>query len=256
MPRPQNLTTLDADVSIISKLDRLPNKSGELTYKELQAKFDEAANIIKDYINDTMLANIEDNISSGGGQMSGSNIVPGTITSTQLATNAVGETNIADYSVTNNKLGAGAVTAGKIDVLAVTNTKLASNSVTEVKIENGAVTNAKLAGSITANKIADNQVVKSVNGKQDAAVVFQFKTAQSVAFSQEASPTLTDYPYKATVTDSDVTANDKVYVEFDADQINEGIYAPITISYAGGFYIFAESAPSASQTINYTVLKA
>lgn len=46
---------LDGDLNIIQKLDDEPNDVGGLTSAELKAKFDESGNIIKKYINDTLI---------------------------------------------------------------------------------------------------------------------------------------------------------------------------------------------------------
>ena len=52
------ITLLDGDLNIIQKLDDEPNDVGGLTAAELKAKFDEAGNIIKAYINGTLIPEI------------------------------------------------------------------------------------------------------------------------------------------------------------------------------------------------------
>lgn len=52
------LPTLDQSLDIIAKLDDEPNDVGGLTAAELKARFDLAGNIIKDYINGTLLSAI------------------------------------------------------------------------------------------------------------------------------------------------------------------------------------------------------
>lgn len=49
---------LSKDLNIIQKLDDEPNDVGGLTAAELKAKFDEAGNIIKEYINDTLIPQV------------------------------------------------------------------------------------------------------------------------------------------------------------------------------------------------------
>lgn len=49
---------LDGDLNIIQKLDDEPNDVGGLTSAELKAKFDESGNIIKKYINDTLIPSV------------------------------------------------------------------------------------------------------------------------------------------------------------------------------------------------------
>lgn len=46
---------LDGDLNIIAKLDDEPNDVGGLSSDQLKAKFDEAGNIIKDYLNNTLI---------------------------------------------------------------------------------------------------------------------------------------------------------------------------------------------------------
>lgn len=52
---PIELELLDGDLNIIQKLDDEPNDVGGLTSAELKAKFDESGNIIKTYINETLI---------------------------------------------------------------------------------------------------------------------------------------------------------------------------------------------------------
>lgn len=52
---PIELELLDGDLNIIQALDDEPNDVGGLTSAELKAKFDESGNIIKKYINETLI---------------------------------------------------------------------------------------------------------------------------------------------------------------------------------------------------------
>lgn len=54
------ISLLDADMNVIQKLDDEPNDVGGLTAAELKAKFDEAGNTIKDYINNVLLPGVSD----------------------------------------------------------------------------------------------------------------------------------------------------------------------------------------------------
>ena len=49
------LTKLERDMKIISKLDDEPNDVGGLTAAELKAKFDEAGEVIKEFLNNTLI---------------------------------------------------------------------------------------------------------------------------------------------------------------------------------------------------------
>ncbi len=70
------ITELTDDLNIIAALDDEPNADDGLSAAQLKAKFDEAANTIKDYVNDTLIPDIgaaiadaemhDGNIPSGG----------------------------------------------------------------------------------------------------------------------------------------------------------------------------------------------
>ena len=53
------LKKLEADLSIIAKLGTNPGVDDGLGEEQLKAKFDEAANIIKDYLNNYLILEIE-----------------------------------------------------------------------------------------------------------------------------------------------------------------------------------------------------
>ena len=53
---------IDTDMDIIQKLDDEPNDVGGLTAQELKAEFDKAGNIVKTYINETLLPSISDTV--------------------------------------------------------------------------------------------------------------------------------------------------------------------------------------------------
>jgi hypothetical protein len=87
----------------------------------------------------------------------GADIAAGSITATELASNAVTTSKILDANITTAKIAASAVTS----------TELASNSVSFPKIVDGHVTTAKLQGqAVTTDKIADGSVttVKIADG--------------------------------------------------------------------------------------------
>lgn len=52
------LTQLTSNLNIIQALDRYPNANNGLTYAQLQAKFDEAAGLIKTFLNSTLIAEL------------------------------------------------------------------------------------------------------------------------------------------------------------------------------------------------------
>lgn len=75
----------------------------------------------------------------------GSLATKSTITSGDIANNAVTNTKINDGAVTTSKIADTAVTANKLASSAVTNAKIAANAVSSDKIANAAVTDAKVS---------------------------------------------------------------------------------------------------------------
>lgn len=61
--------------------------------------------------------------------------------------------------------------------------------------------------------------------------------------------TYSDYPYRAAIAITNVTANHFPEVVFSCSDAISGNYAPVVESYAGGVYIWAKEIPSAAITI-------
>lgn len=70
------VTKLTTDLDVIQTLAQKPNTADGLTYQQLQAKFDEAGNDIKTYINDTLTAEI-DTLNSANVKLTGNQTVAG-----------------------------------------------------------------------------------------------------------------------------------------------------------------------------------
>ncbi len=77
---------LNTDLNIIQALDDLPNQTGGLTADQLKAKFDEAANAIKTYINGSLCTSLQSEtagtsgasgigIESAGGSFTSNNVM-------------------------------------------------------------------------------------------------------------------------------------------------------------------------------------
>lgn len=160
-----SFTRLTEDLNIIQKLPDDPNDSGGLSSEELKAKFDEACNTIKAYLNITLLEELESENAAGN---IGIKTIDGidTATTVQAALEAIMETvqdisqsGIADGSVTAAKLGTAAVETAKIKDGAVTSGKIADSAVATAKILDLAITAAKIAsGAVTTDKIASSAV--------------------------------------------------------------------------------------------------
>lgn len=192
------LTKLLTDLYIISLLDDEPNDVGGMSSAELKAKFDEAANTIKDYINNTLIPELAGN---GGAESVGIDAVPGLtgVSTVQAALAKIEEQMaemtqgaVADESITTAKLAALAVTSAKLAAAAVGTDKIQDNAITTQKLAALAVTAAQLADiavetakikdkAVTTAKIADKAVTTAQLG--DASV----GTAQLDALSVTAA---------------------------------------------------------------------
>lgn len=173
------LTPFSEDVEIISKLSDLPNDTDGLTPAELKARFDLAGKRIKQYINETLLAEL-------GGTTGAGNVGVDKVNGTDLGTTiqaalgnlakqiadaavgtipdkSLGEAKFADLAVSTRVLGELAVTAAKIAAAAVTEEKLATGSVTSTKIATGAVTNEKTDFSAGFSPAGPLRLVKGVH---------------------------------------------------------------------------------------------
>ena len=64
----------------------------------------------------------------------------------------------------------------------------------------------------------------------------------SVSFSLQSTPDYAEYPYRATYTNSSVTATTYAEVTYSSEQASSGKYAPFCTTYAGGIYLYANAA--------------
>lgn len=164
-------TKVTKDMGIIGALADKPNDVGGLTAAQLKAKFDEAGEALKLYLNNTLTAELE--AAGGAGNIGISAITGLTANTVQAALAAlktlidnvslghvtVGTDEIINLAVTTDKLEDNAVTAAKIKDGEVGENELAGLSVSTNKLQNGAVTADKLgAASVTAGKLASNAV--------------------------------------------------------------------------------------------------
>lgn len=186
---------LTDDLDIISGLVDEPNDIGGLSAEELKVKFDEAGNIIKHYINEIFLSEIEgqngaENIGITGisqisqatnvqdalimicnliSDISQGAVPDGSIGTAKLANAAVTAAKLAELAVETASIANGAVTAAKLAALAVgtasiinkavTTEKIADGAVGTDQINNGAVTNIKLSeGAVQSNNIYNGSV--------------------------------------------------------------------------------------------------
>lgn len=192
---------LTDDLDIISKLDTEPNDVGGLSAEELKAKFDEAGNAIKSYINETLLPSMEgengaenigiagisqistatnvqdalilicqliNDISQGAvpdGSINTLKIADAAITASKMALNTIGSGNIINSAVITAKLADLCITTAKLAAKCVTSSKIADRAVGTTQLADGAVTNIKLgAGAVQSANLYDGAVVGSKIG--------------------------------------------------------------------------------------------
>ena len=87
------ITTMTDNLDIIAALADTPNDTSGLTAAQLKAKFDEAGNTVKEYINDTLIPGVEQAI--GDAEMHNGNIPSGGTTGQALI-----KTSDDDYDAT------------------------------------------------------------------------------------------------------------------------------------------------------------
>lgn len=141
---------LTNELNTIENLADTPNRTSGLSAEQMKKAFDENAQIIKQYINDTLIAELEGNGALSG--YSGAKNI-GVANREEFSD----KTNIEDVLVYFRGLIRQAV-AGEIGDNDIKSNMLDHTSGNEAVITNtihdGAVTNAKLAGGITSDKIA------------------------------------------------------------------------------------------------------
>jgi len=97
------------------------------------------------------------------GAITSSSIASGAVGNTQLGANAVQSANIAAGAVGNTQLGAGAVQSGNIAAGAVGNTQLGANAVQSANIATGAVGALQIASGAVGNTQLGANAVQSAN---------------------------------------------------------------------------------------------
>lgn len=121
------------------------------------------------------------------------------------------------------------LTDGTTGSVSVPTDGVPDNAVTNGKIANGAVTYEKLAANAVRVRVTNVQVAVS-------------------DWSSDNS-TSADYPWRASVPITGVTADMRPEVRFSIADVESGIFAPFAQSYAGGVYIYAAEKPGAAVTI-------
>lgn len=151
-------TPLNDDLNIIQKLPDLPNDVGGLSADELKAAYDEAGILIKRYINNILIKELE---SVAGAGNIGIKPIEGVSAETvqralEILRGQIFEATagtIPDGSLITAKFADGAVTSEKLADRSVTSEKLVDEAVTDAKIQS--VSASKVSGSFGTDKISD-----------------------------------------------------------------------------------------------------
>lgn len=172
-----SLSTFDADLDIIAKLDDEPNDVGGLSGDALKAEFDKAGNIIKNYINKTLIPEITSDIDAAaqgiptGGGISGEILQDDSISGAKIK--SINGEKIEDGTIPTSKHIKGSITRELLAEDAITlktedfpnkvvpQRALADNAVNTPKVEDGAITPAKLSADAKSKGVA---VVLTVAG--------------------------------------------------------------------------------------------
>ena len=163
-------------------------------------------------------------------------IASGTLNAARIP--VLGSGNLGAGSVGTTQLGAGVVTTEKLGRASVTAEKIAALAITAALIANKTITGSKIADkTITAAQMASDAVKLTFTNKSVAASAFA------------SNSTYADFPYRAAVALTGVTAAMVPEVFFGLTDAMSGNFAPVAESYAGGIYIYAAAKPSAAVTI-------
>ena len=200
----------------------------------------------------------------------------GTITTTQIANDAITTPKIATGAITADEIGANAITAGKIAANAVTAgtiqagaisaTEIASNAITTDKIYSGAVTAIKLsansvdatkivAGSIGASLIAANAI--NAGHISAGAIGAREISAGAITADKIASKSITAAQIKAgAISATEIASNaitaDKILAgSITASKLSTNAISGQTITISSATNSVGGTTPSGSSSLGY-----
>lgn len=238
------ITRFAEDLNIIALLSNLPNDNDGLSADELKAKFDLAGNLLKDYINEVLIPELETDIAAAArgitqAGLSGNDIKNGTISASKLNQTPGLEAVITDV------IRDAAVTAAKIAAGAITSEKLALNSVSTNNIQNNSVTANKLSPEVrdVFNTIITQAVL-------DAALQGYQTRHKTATATLNAGTTSWNIPVQG------VTATNSVIVVPASN--SSGMWKSKNIRCTGqstnSLTFAADSAPTSSVSVNVLIL--
>lgn len=118
------LTPFNTNLDIIAALADEPNDVGGLGAAQLKAKFDEAGNLIKDYINLTLIPEITSDITAAAEGIGAG----GTLDTEKISDAAITEPKLAPVSVTRGKVAPDAIGTNEVENGSITLPKLNKNA--------------------------------------------------------------------------------------------------------------------------------
>ena len=264
------LTKMTDSVDIISSLGNRPNSDDGLNATALKAKFDEAANDIKDYINgktvnnahvdglvdelDGKLAALEEAVDSlvaytvPDNSITGPKIVNLEVSHAKLSFNSVTRDNVMDGEIVYGKIGQEAVDGPNIKPGAVDTTQLALGAVGHDQLGVDAVrANNVKNGEINNDKLAPNTIdYTKTNGTIQKRRVADVGTLPSISSANGTQ----------TVNVSGVTVSNVVLISPTASSWQKWRDCGVrcTAQASGTLTFTAESATGESLSFNYVIL--
>lgn len=263
-----------SDLGTVSTLDDRPNDTSGLTAAELKAKFDADAGTLKAYLNDTLIPFLE---SAAAAVSLGITTIPGfsadniqtaleqivtvmqEITQGGVPNGSIGLVKLAAEvtaialggAAASHTHGAGDVSSGVLDearIPVLDGTKLGAGSVGTEQLAPAAVTGEKLAAlAVLAMHIAQGAVTAQKLAADAVKLTFSSTSVPAASFVSDS--TYTDFPYRAAVALTGVTASMIPEVVFGVSDAMSGNFAPVAEAYDGGIHLYAAAVPDAAITI-------
>ena len=147
--------------------------------------------------------------------------------------------------------GAGDVTSGVLDearIPVLDAAKLGTGSVGTTQLAPASVTGEKLAAlAVLATHIAQGAVTAQKLAADAVKLTFSSTSVPAASFVSDS--TYADYPYRAAVTLTGVTASMIPEVVFGVSDAMSGNFAPVAEAYDGGIHLYAAAVPDAAITI-------
>lgn len=243
-------------MSIIALLPDEPNDVGGLSAEQLKEKFDEGGNALKEYLNKTLIPEVEAAIEAAalgvpsGNGIDGRIIVDGSLTSGKYAPRSVDEDAIADGAMTEPKVANRAITGIKVakdsigrehlteDATMLKTTDFPNKVVPGRALDDNTVEGHKIAKkTLTHENIADETIVPA--NLNPSAKPVSAANVSPTSWTQD--DTYEDYPYKAAIAIEGVTTGHHPEVVFNPSDAASGNYANVSETYDGGVYIYAET---------------